>query len=75
MKCTTNSLGNDGIPISAGKVVFFKYKKGNNGEELVSEYKFRIEPQMLKFYARCCCHFAKKLYGIKISSDDLDLIN
>ena len=70
---STITLGNDGIAVSAGKVVFFKYKRGNQGEELVSDYKFRTEPHMLKFYAKSICHLAKNIFGVKIFSDDLDL--
>jgi len=51
----------------------FKYKKENNGQEVISDYKFRIESYMIKFYLESLSHLAKRVYGQKIYADELHL--
>jgi len=61
------------LAASGGKVVMFKYKKDNNGQEDISDYKFRIDSTMIQFYLESLSHLAKNVYGIKIYAEELNL--
>ena len=62
--------GNDGIGYMDGKILLFKYKKGQDNEEIPSDYKYNIGMEKAKFTCMAIIHIAGQK-GINISPMEL----